>query len=248
MYCPPRGCCQSHRSSRYFVYPETARFYDSLILDEPLGYRLPPGMRARFWDTDVKINQLGMRDREVPSQKELGERRVLLIGDSVVFGVGVDYRDSIPYRLEVALNSSSPPGRHYRTLNMGVPSYNTEQEFKQLQTVGVSLLPDIAVLIFLPNDIEQRMWVYEKRKNLINNLGTTKLRSLCDLPFSSPSAPVVGLTDVIDSVRTASGRGHPRWESIADSLRQMNRLLAGIHVPLVVVMLQERSRNGTLVS
>src|SRR5688572_25052962 len=37
-------------------YPETARFFDRMILEEPIGYRLPPGMHERFWGTTVSVN------------------------------------------------------------------------------------------------------------------------------------------------------------------------------------------------
>src|SRR5262245_2256794 len=146
-------------------FPESARFFDQLILDEPLGYRLPPGMQGRFWGAEVQVNSLGMRDRELPPVKPPGEYRVMLLGDSLVFSSGVEYEDSIPAQLERVLNQQARAGRRYRTLNMGVPSYNTEQERVQLETVGLGLAPDAVALYFATNDIEPRMWVYAQRRN-----------------------------------------------------------------------------------
>ena len=48
-------------------YPETARLLDQMIIEEPIGYRLPPGLEGRYHGVDVRINALGMRDRPVAS-------------------------------------------------------------------------------------------------------------------------------------------------------------------------------------
>ncbi len=71
-------------------YPETARLLDELIIEEPIGYRLPPGLEGRYHGVDVRINALGMRDRPVMPEKEPGEFRILVMGDSVIFSIGVD--------------------------------------------------------------------------------------------------------------------------------------------------------------
>lgn len=142
-------------------YPETARYFDTLLLEEPIGYRHRPGLQGTFYGAPVSINALGLRDREV-GDKAAGEYRVLVLGDSVPFGIGVRYEESFPYRLEVLLNERHP-GRRFRTLNLGVPSYNTEQERIQLETLGLPLRPDAAILLFSSNDIMPKLWVFEKR-------------------------------------------------------------------------------------
>jgi hypothetical protein len=52
----------------------------------------------------------------------------MLIGHSVVLSLGFEYEESVPAQLERLLNKQAAPGTRYRTLNMGVPSYNAEQE------------------------------------------------------------------------------------------------------------------------
>ena len=148
-------------------FPETARLLDTMIIEEPIGYRLEPGLEGRFNGVEVEINEWGMRDRPVELPKPAGERRILLLGDSVMFSVGVEIEDSIPRRLEAIANENAPPGVRYRTLNMGVPSYNTEQELVQLDEVGLRLQPDVATLVFVINDLERKMWVFEKRARAV---------------------------------------------------------------------------------
>lgn len=143
-------------------YPETARYLDTLVLEEPIGYRNRPGLDQHFYGVPVKINSAGLRDRE-PGPKPPGEFRILVMGDSVPFGIGSAYEDSFPHQLERILNTQASTNQ-YRTINMGVPSYNTEQQLIQLQTLGLSMNPDAALLLFSSNDIEPKLWVLEKRK------------------------------------------------------------------------------------
>src|SRR5687767_1828066 len=81
-------------------YPETAAYTDTLVFEEPIGYRNAPNLRGRFWGVPVSINSLGMRDREVDAHPAPDEFRILVMGDSFAFGLGVSYEDSIPQQLE----------------------------------------------------------------------------------------------------------------------------------------------------
>jgi hypothetical protein len=148
-------------------YDESARLFDEMIIEEPIGYRFPPGLEGNFYSVPVSINAHGMRDRPVPAQKDPGEFRILAMGDSVIFSLGVAAEDSIPAQLEAIANENTPKGVRYRTLNMGVPSYNTVQQLEQLRQVGLSLKPDAAFLFLVPNDLQDKMWVYEKRGNFL---------------------------------------------------------------------------------
>lgn len=148
-------------------YNDTARMFDAMIIEEPIGYRFPPGLKGHFNGVPVEINEYGMRDRPVPEDKEPGEFRILAMGDSVIFSIGVRYEDSIPAQLERMANENASAGRRYRTLNMGVPSYNTVQELEQLRQVGLKLQPDVAFLYIIPNDLQDKMWVYDKRGSFL---------------------------------------------------------------------------------
>ena len=53
-------------------YPETAKYLDTLIIEEPIGYRNRPGLEGRFWGTQVSINSLGLRDRDVELEARRG--------------------------------------------------------------------------------------------------------------------------------------------------------------------------------
>ena len=224
-------------------YPETARLLDDMIIEEPIGYRLPPRLEGRYYGVDVKINALGMRDRPVAPQKEPGEFRVLMIGDSVMFSIGVEYEDSIPYLIERLINEHAPPGRRYRTLNMGVPSYNTEQELIQLDQLGLSLQPDAAVMLLVANDIESKMWVYEKRSSLMANIaqrsyGTSLAYFLLRkwakwlIPVAQPEPKEVELAR---AARSGDSKPIQRFEAIGTYLTKIGQKLRKVGVPFLLI-------------
>jgi lysophospholipase L1-like esterase len=217
-------------------YPESARFFDRLVRAEPLGYRLPPGMDDRFWGAHVRVNALGMRDRELPEAKPADELRVMLLGDSLVFSSGVEYEDSIPAQLERVLNEDPPPGRHYRTLNMGVPSYNTEQELVQLETLGLRLEPDLVVLYFATNDIEPRMWVYERRQNVLADWAQRSYAASIVTVLIRRTGARMGWSSAGEPIHYASfAQGNPRWEAIEAALHRIAELLRERGIPFAVV-------------
>jgi hypothetical protein len=222
-------------------FPETARLLDQMIHEEPIGYRLPPGLHGTYHGVDVQTNELGMRDRPVASEKDPGEFRILMIGDSVMFSLGVEIEDSIPAQIERIANANASAGRRYRTLNMGVPSYNTEQERVQTETLGVTLQPDAAVLLFVPNDVEDKMWVFDKRSSFAAN---NAQRSYGLSFLFSAFRPLV--TKILERVRSVSqdepssdqvapGSANARFHEIGESLAKINQSLAQISAPLLVV-------------
>lgn len=226
-------------------YPETARYFDTLVLEEPIGYRNRPFLSGTFYGVPVSINSLGMRDREV-NIKQAGEIRVLVMGDSVPFGIGVTYENSLPYQLEQILCKQYPQ-RLFRTLNMGVPSYNTEQELIQLKSTGLALKPDVVVLLFSDNDIEPKKWVLNKRSKWYINLGQRSyavsfffvfLREIRErIKTSGLSSAHAGIVGVVGSSGVDMGEykiGSLRWQTIDKSLSEINSLLRQHNIPFVL--------------
>lgn len=100
----------------------------------------------------IRINSLGLRGPEIGIAKTEGWRRILVFGDSFVFGHGVDEKHLFVRRLEAVVNAGSH-GR-YQAVNMGVSGYSTDQEYLLMGELGVSLAPDIVILVVCDNDFE----------------------------------------------------------------------------------------------
>ena len=225
-------------------YPETARYLDTLKLEEPIGYRNRPGLSATFYGVPVTINALGMREKELAA-KAPGEFRILVLGDSVTFGIGVRYEDALPQQLELVLNERRA-ARRYRFLNLGVPSYNTEQQLIQLRTLGLELDPDAVILVFSPNDIEPKMWVLDKRSRWYVNMAQRSYAATLLYVLWRELRPHLGtlaalqaragsyLPDGEGSLLGAFRPDNPRWLVVDRSLTAINALLHARHVPFVL--------------
>jgi hypothetical protein len=99
-----------------------------------------------------KINSLGMRGPEIEETKTSGTFRVLAIGDSFTFGIGVRDEDTFVRRLEKQLNAQNTPGVKYEVLNTGIEGYNTRDEIITLEHRWLKLQPDLVLITFYLND------------------------------------------------------------------------------------------------
>jgi hypothetical protein len=222
-------------------FPETARYTRTYILEESIGYRHRPGLRGEFWGAPVEINSIGLRDREVGA-KAPGEYRLLVLGDSVPFGIGVRYEDSFPHQLEAQLHRNHP-GRRFRTINMGVPSYNTEQELIQFRNMGLSLQPDAVMLMFVDNDIQTKRGAREKGHRwyevLKNSYAVTtavliwkKLGRLIS-PHGASTADPAGTDITRVSLEDYRPDSAP-WQAVDRSLSAIHRLCKARKIPFVL--------------
>lgn len=106
---------------------------------------LAPGYRGTLRvdaETTVAINALGMRDREF-APKAVGERRLLVLGDSMVWGYGVDGEQALPAALQRELAALGQP---WQVGNGGVPGYGSKHVAQHLQRLDLPFAPDAIVV------------------------------------------------------------------------------------------------------
>jgi hypothetical protein len=124
------------------------------VSDPVLGIRLNPGYDGWFAGVPARINSLGFRDdREYDLAKPPGTFRIIVLGDSVTFGHGTLYETSYPFLLEQRLKAWKP-STNWQVWNLGVPGYNTGQELAYLEEVGPRYQPDLVIVGFYPNDLQ----------------------------------------------------------------------------------------------
>lgn len=122
---------------RGFRLAPNASTTDRVADDQPLTYRIT---------TDAR----GLRGpvREV----EAGALKVLLVGDSMTFGKGVDDEQTFACFLEPLLTERL--GRPVRVLNAGVSSYGQIEELATIEELTPDLQPDVVLLAFtVANDL-----------------------------------------------------------------------------------------------
>ncbi len=116
---------------------------------------LQPGYRGtlRIGDTgvvtQVAINALGLRGAEIGAARA-GERRVLMVGDSLVFGYGVEAEQALPACLQRELRQR---GVDATVGNGGVPSYGSRHAVARMARLdGPFAAGAFVVCGFLGND------------------------------------------------------------------------------------------------
>ena len=97
-----------------------------------------------------RFNAQGIRADEDIAPKKAGERRLLILGDSVAFGAKVATPETFPAQLEQRLQED---GRGWRVLNGGVTAYDPSQEADWLALFGWPLEPDVIAVAFCSNDV-----------------------------------------------------------------------------------------------
>jgi hypothetical protein len=100
----------------------------------------------------VKINSNGFRDGFHKREKSPGVLRVLGLGDSFMFGWGVDTEETFLKKLEVGLRSRI--GRPVETINTGVPGWGLNQYYLFLKRTGIQLSPDVVVVAYFVDDLQ----------------------------------------------------------------------------------------------
>lgn len=132
-------------------FQEASRYHLDKVPDPILVFKHAPGLWRTYQGVSVRINELGLRDRDLEKRAN-DELRILLLGDSVTFGWGVPIEATFGRKLESTL--ASKLGRPVRTVNTGVGGYNTVQEYAVLRTYFDITEPDVVVLLYVSNDIE----------------------------------------------------------------------------------------------
>lgn len=144
---------------------EAAPAFQGLFTGDPAaGYRLKPGARVRFttseFDTRIAINGAGVRDDEEIGPKAPEEKRIVVLGDSLVLSVQVPFEQTFGEQLERRLNTAAPdtpaPRLRYRIINAGVQGYGPVEELLFFKSVVRQLQPDVVlVTVFVGNDAEE---------------------------------------------------------------------------------------------
>ena len=118
------------------------------IDQDGLLHDLRPHTAATQNGISYATNGDGLReDHEYALEKAPGVRRVILLGDSFVFGFGLRLEHTMGHQLASLLD---PAG--WEILNLGVPAYNTIDEVQFFRRRGLKYQPDVVVLVYHPND------------------------------------------------------------------------------------------------
>lgn len=104
----------------------------------------------------VRTNAWGMRDRPHALEKPEGTFRILVLGDSFMEALQVDFEESLPHLLETELAERS--GRAVEVINASTSGWGTDDEVAYLDRYGMRFRPDLVlVAMTLHNDLSDNL-------------------------------------------------------------------------------------------
>lgn len=109
-----------------------------------------------------------------PEEKSNGTFRILILGDSMVYGVSTCLNNTFNYEegiifttlLERKLNEMHNTTR-FQVLNFGIPGTGTETQVKLFEEKGARFSPDVVILFFYMNDFEDEVKGHEIMESLL---------------------------------------------------------------------------------
>ena len=121
------------------------------LSNDSVGGDFGPG--SIKFNLNIPRNQDGMRDRDFTIIKPENTIRIAAIGDSFTYGWGIENSNNVyPKVLEKKLNNIS--NINYEVLNFGLPDSNTEDELLIIKEKALKYNPDIIILGYYINDLE----------------------------------------------------------------------------------------------
>ncbi len=130
--------------TRIFWNDEFVKPHESFIL---------PGVNRSLIHEGIlyKTNSLGIRDKELPLEKDSNTVRILALGDSYVWGDGLKEDELITVKIEEQLNREHL--KKIEVINAGIGGINTKDEYNQLIRLYPVYNPDLVILFFFTNDV-----------------------------------------------------------------------------------------------
>lgn len=107
----------------------------------------------------IRINSMGLRGNEINPDRRW---TILALGDSFTFGAGVNFEDTFVYVLEKRLRSQFEPG--VEVVNAGYAGATIDHELVVFERQGLPLKPDVVILQFFTNDVEDLLQREERER------------------------------------------------------------------------------------
>jgi hypothetical protein len=171
------------------------------------GWSHRPLQRGEFnmassFNTTVSINSHGLRDREYAFARTEAAR-LLVLGDSLTWGFGVNQDQGYTERLESMLVGTE-------VINGAVSGYSTDQELLWFEREGVRYRPDVVLILVVGNDIPANAMsrVYYKYHKPYFSLMPDGRLSLHNVPVPRLSAPMNLLYHVRQYSALVHNMGH----------------------------------------
>ena len=146
-------------------------------LDPEVYWKLRPNQTGYLWlgngslkSVEARINNLGLRgpDVDVDAHRRI---RLLALGDSYTFGVGVGDAETFCAVLERTLGP-----QRVEVINAGVPGYGIFQAERTLRRLATQLHPDVVILTIPTGDVLRQPFATAEEERRYLESERTRLR------------------------------------------------------------------------
>jgi hypothetical protein len=124
-------------------------------------------MRSPEYDVEIATNRDGFRDVDHERRKKRGSTRVAVIGDSFIWGAGVEFPEIMTSRVAHALNGAGarwrasdydPPAAGHEVMNFGVTGTGPRLYLRAWENAVRRYRPDIVIVAFYAgNDLSDAL-------------------------------------------------------------------------------------------
>ncbi|NQW02908.1 MAG: hypothetical protein HQ485_02645 [Acidobacteria bacterium] len=155
---------------------EAAPAFQKIFMQDPLvGHRLQPNALTVYstveFSTPLAINPQGVRDDRSLGAKRPGQRRIVVLGDSLVLSVQVPLQEAFTSVLERDLAEAAPE-IDWQVVNAGVQGYGPVDDWLFYRHVVDALDPDLVLIVaFVANDateaFDKASWLVDDRPPVV---------------------------------------------------------------------------------
>jgi len=218
---------------------QVSGIYDA-IPEPDVGRILQKNVSKRHGGVEVACNNAGLRDRRRYGPKSPGVFRVVVLGDSYVFGSGGREEDRLGNQLEeqLALQADPAGGRRVEVYSLGVPSWSTLNEVRYLSARLSAYDPDLIVVFMVGNDFGSSLGV--TGYGSITRAFSPEYRADGSGVFSVYASQAFGVmeSNCLDYDLGPECRG--RWRKAFAALKRLENLQSGRGKRMLLVVLKNR--------
>lgn len=155
----------------WYVWSKESGEQDRIVVSDDVvlrytyeaGAELPQESAADEGPTHMTAD--GLWDLPRDPVKPPGTRRIIVLGDSVPNDPSIPFGQRFQRRLEALLLEDAPAGTRPEVINVSCEGYNTIQEERLLEKVGLKYKPDLVVVAYVLNDVFLQNGAYRRLGN-----------------------------------------------------------------------------------
>lgn len=191
---------------------------------------------GRCWgrDVDFRFSTDSEGVRVDPGAPEAPERRILALGDSVTFGLGVSDAETWPAQLRAQLAGLEGANR-FRVINYGTPGYSAFQGLRQLDKRGLALKPDLVVACFGQNDFDTWNTTTDLQRAMNETSAVEAKESGHSDLFVLARMALAGAKELLSTPSDAPLQPRLTRDEFRDTLEQMRLICLDHGIPLILL-------------